>query len=198
VVKKLTLAIIIAIVPIVMGASCEQARLKALDTTERFAVPTYMPWRITVDPSSGVTEAQLNRSVAQWNQWVSDFEPSTGREVFRQCEFGEGCNYRVSGVIVVDTGYTGARVWDWSPSDALGLFNGVISRGRIVRGVITLSSDVPFDNRVLEHEMGHALGLRNDPWSIDLNSLMSSPYIEGSEPTNADLSSIIEVIDARE
>lgn len=49
--------------------------------------------------------------------------------------------------------------------------------------------------RVVEHELGHCLGLDNDPYSI--SSIMSSPIVPNGEVTPGDLALIEDMIQGR-
>jgi hypothetical protein len=62
--------------------------------------------------------------------------------------------------------------------------------GLITSCEITVSSDISDAHSVVEvtkHELGHCLGLDDDPDSLDLNSIMSSPMPWRGELTEGDL-----------
>ena len=179
-----------------LGASCEQARLAALDNNDVFAPPENTPWMMVASQSSGITDATLQRSIDQWNTWASEHYPQCEREWFRICNPEDNCRQHARGVLYVTLGYHDITVEEYNgyvlPRYTLGLFTYILIGGQIVSGTISLSADWPYDSGVLEHEMGHAMGLRDDPWSVDSGSLMADPYIPGGRPTKRDLEAIVE------
>jgi hypothetical protein len=63
---------------------------------------------------------------------------------------------------------------------------------------IVISSDIADDYEtaleVTKHELGHCLGLADDPRSLDLNSIMSSPLVWRGEVTEKDLEIVREML----
>ena len=71
--------------------------------------------------------------------------------------------------------------------------------GLITSCQITISSDIAYNEEtsfeVAKHEAGHCLGLDDDPNSLDLNSIMSSPLLYRGEATSHDCDLVIERMD---
>ena len=69
------------------------------------------------------------------------------------------------------------------------------AHGEILTCEITISSALAYDPywhvALIEHELGHCLGLEDDPPSIDLGSIMSDPFNWGSSPTESDISLVL-------
>jgi hypothetical protein len=157
-----------------LASDCEDARLRALDNGRMTLDdgtpmgPYIVPWYLTVEDS--IDDQMVIDAMAWWNEQV-------GFVVYEMDEwsFSE---------VTVSSGYTGDE-------DADGVFRDLThDDGMIDRGDIIVSSDILYDDdyaqAVLRHEMGHALGLADDPHSVDLNSVMSSPVIIGAELTVSD------------
>ena len=162
-----------------LGADCEQDRLDGLDNgrmtlddgTEMH--PYLTPWYVTWDDS--IDDDFAMDAIEWWNE-------QAGVEVFE------------------------VEAWSFSaisieanllPEDVAGVFrDNTYDDGRISSGDIVISADIMYDydysQAALRHEMGHALGLADDPHSIDLNSIMSSPLIVGGELTDHDRSLVVD------
>lgn len=161
-----------------LGADCEQARIDGLDAGRMVLSdgtemsPSTLPWRVVADDS--IDRAMVVEAVAWWGE-------ESGMHVFVMDDSAQPWDF---GVIEVSSGYS-------TTEDLLGVFNDVTDDdGLIQSGNIIISSDILYDDdytfHVILHEMGHALGLADDPHSIDLDSIMSSPVIVGSSLTSHD------------
>ena len=152
---------------LLLGSSCEPVdNGRWITPSGEEAYPVALPWAI--ENSSDIDEELYLEAIDWWND-------QAGFDVYVDYSPGD---------IVVESGYAGSE-------EVYGLFNGAtIASGAIVNGTITISSDILYHEETtfysLVHEMGHPLGLDDDPRSLDLNSIMSSPLLVGGELTDHD------------
>lgn len=169
-------AIVLAV--FAFGAECEEHRLEDLDngrsqlTDGTEMRPLVLPWFVTFETDSSALGPMLMQSFDWWNEQVG-FDVFTDNSSIGFSEISVEANLM--------------------PENVAGEFHDVTREdGMILSGSITISSDIMYDQdyaeSALHHEMGHALGLADDPYSIDLNSVMSSPLIEGGQLTDRDRS----------
>jgi len=138
------------------------------------------PRTITADDLEG-DDTLLPEAVAWWNDQL-DFE------AFEQ----------VDHVAAIDVTIGYVPVTDWDPEypdqGEAGLADVTYdSSGVISHCLVTLSSDIAYHRptllKVLEHEMGHCLGLADDPGpptTVDLRSVMGLPIDPLGEVTAKD------------
>lgn len=168
------------LVMLCVAADCEQARLEALDAGRMTMAdgtemrPAVLPWVVVVDESIGSDVVDL---AARW--WNLE----TGAVLF---EVDDGASPQLFGTLEVSMGYAGGD--EYGPA---GVFRDETNLdGEILRGSIVISSDIAYHEATvfdaIRHELGHALGLADDPHSIDLDSIMSSPLMPGAGLTEHD------------
>jgi len=183
---------------VLMGAECEAERLANLDDNTVYNPPVQVPWAIQAHPDAEIPEGGLQAAVDQWNDWAS--MDGVTREWYVVCEVDWLCDYEQIGTLIVETNYLpgGGGIDDDEDPEELGHFHGILDReGNTLYGVITLSADWPYDEAVLLHEMGEAMGLRDDPPSIDLNSIMSDPNYGQGSLTPGDHTALVEALGGR-
>ena len=157
-----------------MGSDCESSRLYSLDNGrltidgETEMTPCCLPWRV-------VSDLEIAPDAIAW------WDRELGENYFELDNSAWQDNY---GVLFINCGTTGI-------DDPAGVFyDATDGNGSILQGAIVISSDIAYHEETvfyaLLHEMGHALGLADDPYSLDLNSIMSSPLIIGGELTDHD------------
>ena len=61
-------------------------------------------------------------------------------------------------------------------------------RGEVLWCDVTIDDPAP---EVYRHELGHCLGLADDPRSLDLGSIMSNPTMADGEPTGHDVECVL-------
>lgn len=76
----------------------------------------------------------------------------------------------------------------------------VSERGEVLYCEILISPDYIYHRptyvRTVAHELGHCLGLDDDPESLDLGSIMSDPPHHGARPTEHDVDLVLRGCDA--
>lgn len=191
--------VILCIAVLLMGSECEQRRLDSLDrgfmllypNTDEPALPAFLPWTVVVDNSVldeeyGFDPVLVEQAVDWWNTVAR-------RDGFVRAwfDFEDEC-YADDLCLVVSTGYTG----DSDAEDEFGIFTFTLQDSRFVAGDIVVSSDITYDAdtvlAVLKHEMGHSLGLADDVYSLDLNSIMCSPLLISGRVTDNDWHLLVE------
>jgi len=175
----------------VMGSDCERERLEGLDEG-MYAEPEYFPWAIVPEP-------ELELDVGQACQWWNEQLSRDGvTRVVHHLEPGADYPEATHGVIPVFYGYLPPNEDGTDPG---GLFEYAERDGLLLYGTITVSADMeyhaPTVGGILRHELGNALGLADDPNSIDLNSVMSFELAEHGELTEHDFELLAEVYDGR-
>ena len=69
------------------------------------------------------------------------------------------------------------------------------AHGEILTCAVVVAADLSYDPywhvALIEHELGHCLGLADDPPSIDLGSIMSDPFRWGASPTDSDVDVVL-------
>jgi hypothetical protein len=157
-------------------ASCDPTYLDEglliRDGVDLYAVP---PLGISASPEM---VPHVLRATSWWNRQIGDtvfFSPTPTPDV------------------TVSSGYVPSE--DYDPVTASGDLDGIAyleySRwdGLIVSCEVVISSDILYAREAHEatkHELGHCLGLADDPQSLDLNSIMSSPMPWSGEVTEHD------------
>jgi len=174
---------------ILSGSDCECRRLEALDEG-MYAKPEYLPWAIVPEPE---LELEVEQACAWWNDEMS--RDGVTRVVVH-VEPGADYPEDTHGVIPVFFGYLPENEDGTDPG---GLFEYAERDGRLLYGTITISADLEYHREtvggVLRHELGNALGLSDDPNSIDLNSVMSFELAEYGELTDHDFELVADVYD---
>lgn len=173
-----------------VGSDCERRRVEELDEG-LFAEPEYFPWSVVAEPE---LELQVENACSWWNDEMS--RDGVVRVVFLP-EPGAEYPPGTAGVIPVSFGYIPLNDDETEPG---GVFDYGERDGLLVFGSITVSADFEYHtdtvSSVLRHELGHALGLADDPNSIDLNSVMSYELAENGALTDHDFDLVAEVYDA--
>lgn len=173
----------VALLFVLMGADCESQRLEGLD--EGFHVtetglelqPGALPFAVAWADDAG--PRVLEESALWWDEQLSS-------EVF----FYDGNAPQVT----AEFGYVPAPPDDaWTGDfDLEGFPLGIAyldfdEFGAVTFCEIVVSSDIEYDGptvaAVMRHEIGHCLGLADDPASVDLNSVMASPVRPAGELT---------------
>lgn len=150
--------------------------------------PAAIPWCISEDGLAMESNDQIHdmiiEATRQWNSWL-------GFTAFSQ----ERCSS-----LSIDVSFNLAPSSD-DFADTFGFATMAIDNGVISDCDITISSDVAYHGptvyQVLLHEMGHCIGLGDDVYSIDLNSVMSYKLLIGGEATLHDVSLIQSVYQER-
>lgn len=180
---------------VLMGSDCERDRLNNLDNgklvRDGYELEPYLqPWKLVVDetvddPDFGFDRSQITEGIGWWNEQAD--RDGTDRTWFVEGDSTDVPD--VAGVILIDVGYTGGT----EDQPILGNHYFAYSEGFILYATITISSDITYDEdtvlAVLKHEMGHAMGLADDPGppeTVDLNSVMGSPLVLDGELTDHD------------
>jgi len=137
------------------------------------ARPMVMPWRVTVDES--IDLAQAEEAIHFWESsgTVDGLPPSWFQLWHEEQAPGD------PGSVYLEIGY----VSDHDPSDDYEPGGRAILEWTAVDEIrschIIISSDIAYHEATvqtnLRHELGHCLGLADDPSSLDLDSIMSSP-----------------------
>lgn len=195
---RFVLSLVVAVSVVLLGSDCEDQRLtnldNGLDTHNGYETEPYvLPWSVVVDsevldPDFGFDRSQITEAVNWWNDnidrdgtdrtWFTE-EPVTGQD----------------GVLHVTVGFTGGT----EEEPVGGLLEAAYSEGFILYGTIIVSSDLSYDEdtvlAILKHEMGHAMGLADDPGppeTVDLNSIMGSPLVLDGELTDHDFELLVQ------
>jgi hypothetical protein len=136
-------------------------------------------------------EDVLFRATNSWNSWV-------GVPVF---DFSTD----FPADILVSVGFVPVESWDPEYPDRgeAGIaYLEYTALGCITHCEIVISSDIEYDDRyfskVLEHELGHCLGLSDDPGppiTVDLRSVMSRPIDPLGVLTEHDRALVLELMD---
>jgi len=182
------IAAIFAIV-FLSGSDCEHRRLLELDEG-LFAQPEYLPWAVVAEPELVV---EAGNAVDWWNAEMSrDGVIRVVHHFEGETEYPEATH----GVVNVFYGYLPS---DDLETDTGGLFEYALRDGQLLYGTVTVSSDLGYHDQtisaIIRHELGHALGLADDPASIDLNSVMSYELAEHGELTEQDFDLVAEIYD---
>jgi hypothetical protein len=157
--------------------------------------PAYQPWRVVIHPSVDGDDGFDRALVVQAIEWVNvelsrDGVPRTYFELVSSSTTERGS-------IVVEVGYTGE---DENEDTFPGIFRAAYnSNSEIVYGTITVSPEItyhaPTVYAVLRHELGHCLGLGDDPGppvTVDLNSFMASPLVLDGDMTRRDFTTVVD------
>jgi len=152
-----------------------------------------IPWTVTLDdsiydPDFGFDPLLVEYAINHWHTCTPDLF------TLGECLEGE------PGCLVISAGYTGDS-FDFDGNMEVGC-PGVFlwaSYGPVIQyGTIVVSTDITWDADevlyVLEHELGHALALADDPGppqTVDLNSTMGSPLVRDGDITYADCQRVV-------
>jgi hypothetical protein len=136
--------------------------------------PIVLPLEVVND---GVDPGALDDAVAAWNTRAPialfDVVPTTGETL---------------GVVHVRVGIL--------PDDIWGLATLFVAHREVLSCEVDISTDVawhrPTAALVLAHELGHCLGLADDPSSYDLASVMGDPVRDGWTPTDSDIALVLD------
>lgn len=166
----------------VLGAAC----VEDAGMLDGICGPIVLPMEVLVEPTSEADEA-VDEAVALWNDAsILDLFVVGDPSRYDGCAWMEdGC----PGTIIV---WSGATV----DPDALGEATLYDHDGEVVRCEVTLTSLWPAEAHIVAHELGHCLGLDDDPESLDLGSIMSDPQHDGDRPTAHDVDIVLEGCDA--
>lgn len=181
----------LAVSVVLFGSDCENTRLEGLDNgrlemSGYNVEPHHYPMRVIAltsvdDEAFGFDRDLIIQAVEWWNEQAS--RDGIQRNVF---VVDDEAIPGTTGVIEVGVGYTGDSYEDGIP----GIYEFYYDEEFIMYGVVTVSSDITYNDRtvidVLRHELGHALGLDDDPDSIDLDSVMGSPLVYDGGLTEGD------------
>lgn len=174
-----------------LGSDCERERLEGLDEG-MYAEPEYLPWAVVPEPE---LELEVLQACDWWNNEMS--RDGVTRVVFHP-EPGADYDEGTHGVIPVFYGFIPENEDGTMPG---GLFEYAERDGLLLYGQITILADLEYHpatvSAALRHELGNALGLADDPNSIDLNSVMSYELAENGELTEHDFALVAEVYDER-
>ena len=175
-----------------MGSDCEKERIDGLDDGFR------------VDPDTGV---ELSTGAVPMPEWWDDenlpyvefatafWNETMGRDgVIRDVFFVDD----ISPNVLVSFGYVPQSDYEYEngiePSGIA--YVEFTETGSITGCEIVISSDIAYHAETVQWtligEMGHCLGLEDDPNSIDLNSIMSSPLLLNGELTDEDWERLVE------
>lgn len=173
--------------------SCEPIDNGQIETSVGLLCPFNRQWLVTHDES--LSEENVVEAVEFWND-VSDrvlFNTKSDSIYYHYID-ELGLSER-SGVITATVGYPR----DDDPfDDSSTLGNASLwwnDEARIVTAHITVSPEGDdggsWTVAILEQELGHTLGLADDPESVDLDSIMSNPVVPGRGVTPGDLDIVI-------
>jgi hypothetical protein len=155
--------------------------------------PMFLPWAVVMDETADDTLHQLTEDqCAWWNEELS--KDGTVRVVFHFENYSEYPGDTI-GVIWVGWGEL---------EDPLGGYFSYIRSvpdNKILRGWVTIEPDMRdrgglFLSRLVRHELGHALGLADDPLGID--SIMEYKINLFGELTEHDFSLLVDDYDNRD
>jgi predicted Zn-dependent protease len=158
---------------LLLGSDCEQQRLAELDNGRMLRTGVELRQCEPLAGISGDTRV-LPDAVDQWNTWADmDGVERTWFAI-------------ANGAISVEEGYVPVSEWNPEYPDqgeaGIAAIEYAEESGCITDCRITLSSDIadhrPTLLQVLRHEMGHCLGLDDDPGidiTVDLRSVMGRP-----------------------
>jgi len=189
--------LVVAVSVVLLGSDCEPERLNALDegleVRDGYEVEPYvLPWSITVttevdDPDFGFDRNLITEAVDWWNDTID--RDGTDRTWFTEEPVTEQ-----NGVLHVTVGFTGGT----EEEPVGGLLEAAYSEGFILYATLIVSSDLTYHEdtvlAILKHEMGHAMGLADDPGpptTVDLNSVMGSPLVIDGDLTDHDFELLI-------
>jgi len=170
--------------------ACDSVEVEVVDETMmvddegNYIPPCLVPWQLRIDdsvldPDYGFDPILVENMSNWWNE--------RGEEEW--FIYTDACEDEELPCIDVSSGFTGTPLYD--ETEAYGVFFYEIENGCVTTGSIFVSSDIAYDEEtvqwVLYHEGGHALSLLDDPYSLDLNSIMSIRYLPYSDVTAQDL-----------
>lgn len=153
------------------------------DEEGNYIPPCLVPWQLMIDesildPEYGFDPVLIENMADWWNE--------RGEEEW--FIYTDACEDEELPCIDVSSGFTGTPPED---QEAYGLFQYEIQDDCVTTGSIVVSSDITYDEFtvqwVLYHEGGHALSLLDDPYSLDLNSIMAYKLLPYSNVTEQDL-----------
>lgn len=125
----------------------------------------------------GTSESAIDEAVAMWN------DAAAPEVLFDRIEPGD----RAVGWAAVAEGQTPLGV-----SGTAGVY---APDGPVLTCDVVVSSDHAYHRETLvmtiAHELGHCLGLADDPPSLDLGSIMSDPFYSGARPTAHDVDLVL-------
>lgn len=167
-------------------------------------LPLFLPLLLACDPTY-LDEGLLVRGGLELHvtgpQGVSGpFANAAGQWWNEQCGVGLFYSPTPTPDVTIETGYvpSGSYGPDQIIADEAGIAYIDFSRvdGLILGCEVVLSSDIAYDDQTLletaKHEIGHCLGLADDPHSLDLNSIMSSPIGYRGQVTAGDCALVLE------
>lgn len=150
-----------------------------------FVVPDRIPMNVLVEPSMEdlLDEAPTlaEEAINEWNAWA-------GFLVFERA--------LIVGEVSVDFGITPPVQDEFGFSDTFGMsLLGIDDDLRITKCTVTVSNSIayhaPTVRTTIEHELGHCLGLLDDPNSVELESVMSSSPANGYDLTAHDREALV-------
>jgi hypothetical protein len=176
-----------------MGSDCEADRIEGLN--ELFQVENGVELSPGVVPKGEFWDDENNHYVEDVSAWWNSTMARDGVE--RDVLFFDDQAPEISvsfGLVPItgeelenETGPLGIAYLDYTVD------------GAIFNCEIVISSDIQDSEstveEVLRHESGHCLGLADDPDSIDLNSVMADPYLEGGELYQGDWEVLVNYMD---
>lgn len=155
-----------------------------VDEEGNYIPPCLVPWQLMIDdsvlnPEYGFNPVLIENMANWWNE--------RGEEEW--FIYTDACEDEELPCIDVSSGFTGTPTEE--DEETYGHFQYEIQDGCVTTGSIIVSSDITYDEFtvqwVLYHEGGHALSLLDDPYSLDLNSIMSYKFLPYSDVTEQDL-----------
>ena len=164
--------------------ACSSAHLD-VGLLERDAGDLYACPPLGISPQQDVSSA-TDTAVTWWNEQI-------GEQVFFLSPYVTDFSVR--------RGYVPPG--DYDPESTTGGVAGIArleysEDGLITSCDITVSIDISYSWQtmveVIKHELGHCLGLDDDPYSLDLNSIMSDPMVWRGEVTELDRELVLEML----